>query len=299
MKTFKILKRNRKYFSAQLESGRPCKLLIDANSESLELGDHTLEVDDISVRSKYGTDLIFKLNAPAQSIASAGICSLKTPTYNALLVEQCHRLGGKWDADEKAWIFSGLVANEVELLDEKYNSELLNIEITFNESVSAHCSGVTLAGFRVASASGRDSGAKLASGIALISGDIGSGGSYKNWKTVIKEGAVIRMQIPMDCIEDIEHPVTIINLDTGQPLLDDPIKNTVVEVKSSFDENPVDENKAFMQLAIEKLGYDALYALLDGNVGGFANQNAAKNMIETGVFLDDFYRKSVQDALAS
>ncbi len=33
-----IIKRNRKYFAAETDSKRKCKLLIDSNSENLELG---------------------------------------------------------------------------------------------------------------------------------------------------------------------------------------------------------------------------------------------------------------------
>lgn len=209
MKTFNIIQKNRKYFSAKLDSKYPCKIVIDNNSENLALGTQELEVDDISVRSKYGTDLIFKLAAPADAIADAGICTLKTPFYNQNMVTECHNLGGKWDADEKAWVFSGIVADKVELLDEKYNSELVNVEITFNETARGDREPVYLAGFKIAQAWGRDSGAKLAEGISLIAGDVSSCGSVKNWGTRIAEGTVIRMQIPRLCLDDIGQDVDV------------------------------------------------------------------------------------------
>lgn len=209
MKTFEIIQRNRKYFAAKLDGKYPCKILIDANSETLELGTQTLEVDDISVRSKYGTDLIFKLSAPADAIAEAGVCTLRTPFYNQNLVDECHNLGGKWDTEEKAWIFSGIVADKVEQLDEKYNSELVNVEIRFKESAGKWHGPVTLAGFKIATAWGRDSGAKLAEGISLLEGAVNSGGSVKNWSTRVEAGTVIRMQIPRLCLGDIDQDVDV------------------------------------------------------------------------------------------
>jgi len=40
--------------------------------------------------------------------------------------------------------------------------------------------------------------------VALISGGVKSGGSFKNWWTAVEENTVIRMKIPELCIEDVE-----------------------------------------------------------------------------------------------
>ena len=164
MKTFNIIKKSRKYFSATT-GGYPCKILIDSNSGSLEPGQQELEVDDISVRSKYGCDLIFKLSASVSEQKTAGICTLRTPLYNSVMVSECHNLGGKWDSDAKAWVFSGIVADKVELLDEKYGSSLIPVEITFTDYLWGSKGPAELCGFIIAKASGRDSGANLGQGI--------------------------------------------------------------------------------------------------------------------------------------
>jgi hypothetical protein len=203
MKTFNIIKKARKYFSATT-NGYPCKILIDSNSESLETGNQELEVDDISVRSKYGTDLIFKLSAPLAQQKTAGICTLQTPLYNKDMVEKCHNLGGKWDADAKSWIFSGIVSDKVDILDEKYNSDLIPVEITFTDDLWGSKGPAELCGFIIAKATGRDSGANLGYGISLISGRITSGGSMKNWGTAVKKDSIIRMEIPENCFDDFE-----------------------------------------------------------------------------------------------
>jgi hypothetical protein len=195
MQTFNIIKKNRKYFAAKLGK-YPCKILIDSRSESLTTGEHALEVDDISVRSKYGIDLIFKLKADLAVQAAAGICTLRTKLYNKIMVEECRNLGGKWDKEQGAWIFSGIVSEEVEILDERYNSSLIAVELTAVDDIGQHNEAVSFLGYTLATAYGRDSGAKLADGVALIRGQVGSGGSMKNWRTVVESGTVLRMELP-------------------------------------------------------------------------------------------------------
>lgn len=206
MATFNILKRNRKYFSAT-KDGYKCKILIDENSEGLELGDNQeLAVVDISVRSSYGTDVIYKLPQSAEVQKNAGICSLRSDRYNWIMVKECHRLGGRWIAEEKSWIFPDFVEDEVEILDEKYNSPLIAVEIKFPEGAAEFNASIYVAGYCIATACGRDSGAEIAPDVAFITGCADSGGSVKNWKTVITENAVIRMRIPELCLEDIDYP---------------------------------------------------------------------------------------------
>ncbi|MEZ9056854.1 hypothetical protein [Vibrio pelagius] len=195
-----IIKRNRKYFAAETDSKRKCKLLIDSNSENLELGEHCLAVEDISVRSKYGTDLIYKLSASAEVQAEQGIVSLKAD-YNSQLVKECRKLGGSWDKEQNVWIFPGFVADEVEELNEIYNSAPITVEITSIEEIREYGKGIEFIGRPLCRAFGRDSGARIDSDIALISGYATSGGSHKNWATILNEDSVLRLQIPSAILE--------------------------------------------------------------------------------------------------
>ncbi|MBN8102838.1 hypothetical protein [Vibrio vulnificus] len=195
-----IIKRNRKYFAAETDSKRKCKLLIDSNSENLEPGEHCLAVEDISVRSKYGTDLIYKLSASVEAQAEQGIVSLKAD-YNSQLVKECRKLGGSWDKEQSAWIFPGFVANEVEELDEIYNSAPITVEITAIDEIREYGKGIEFLGCPLCRAFGRDSGARIDSDIALISGYATSGGSQKNWATVLNEDSVLRLQVPSTILE--------------------------------------------------------------------------------------------------
>ena len=200
----KIIKKNRKYYAAKLKNGCKAKVVIDTYSANLELGEQELLLDNISVKTKWGTDLIYKLRAPAEAQKEAGVTTL-TADYNSVLIEKCRMLGGNWDKEAQAWTFSDLVADEVEKLDEKYNSISVAIEIAINEELWQGKGPVELAGIKIAQAWGRDSNAKLGQGIALLAGSIGSGGSWKNWGTEVHKGSVIRLNVPELLIEDIEN----------------------------------------------------------------------------------------------
>lgn len=206
--TLNVIKKNRKYFACKTASGHKARLIIDDNSKDLPLGEQELPVNDCSKRTKYGTDLIFELAADAETIAEAGIVTLEHFMYNSDLVEQCKSLGGKWDSEEKCWVFSDIVADKVEELDDLYNSELISIEITnvcnWNgkpDTIGEHTGPVYFLGYMLARARGRDSGAELGDNISLIRGGVRSGGSMKNWYTIIEEESVLRLKVPKKLLD--------------------------------------------------------------------------------------------------
>ena len=204
MKTCKleILKKNRKYFAVKV-NGYECKLLIDATSDKLEPGIiDTILLDDISVRTKFGTDVIYKVHAAVDVKKPAGICTLLHDKYNTRLVDECKKLGGRWDKDTKTWVFLDYVSDRVDELDELYNSRLAVIEVTVKQTVSWMHDSVYFLGYPIATATGRDSGAKVNEHVSLISGSFTSGGSIKNWDTVVKSGAVFRLTCSRNLIED-------------------------------------------------------------------------------------------------
>jgi hypothetical protein len=198
--TFTILKKNRKYFAAQLNSYK-CKIVIDDNSKDLELGEHELTVNDISVKTKYGVDMKFELVSSVKEQKDSGITTLKHFRYNSTLVAECKNLGGKWDDETDTWVFPGFVEKEVEELDDIYNSDIQLCEITAKKDVKAHTEALEFLGYPIARAFGRDSGAKLNQEVSLIEGSVTSGGSAKNWLTVCREDTVLRFLCPKKVIE--------------------------------------------------------------------------------------------------
>lgn len=198
---FNILKKNRKYYAATNEFYK-CKILIDENSEKLELGEIDIDVDDISIKSKYGTDFIYKLKASVEDQSEAGICSLKHFLYNRDLVTKCRQIGGRWDGDENAWIFKAYAADKVEELDYIYNSHLKTYEITFVKEDYAVKEAFRLFGYVIAVAKGRDTGAITSDFLGVIEGGFTSGGSAKNWTTIVEEGTTIRIDLPALLVEN-------------------------------------------------------------------------------------------------
>lgn len=202
MKKLEILKKNRKYFAVTVD-GYKCKLVIDENSQDMEPGVYdNIPLEDVSVRTKYGTDVIYALVGSAAD-HMGGICTLKSQLFNTRMVERCHELSGKWDREIGVWVFSDLVEDQVEELEEYYCGELIPVEITIKRTIIGDRDPVYIDGYRIATAMGRDSGAKLDANVSMISGCITSGGSMKNWTTVIKPDSVIRMKLPILIVNDM------------------------------------------------------------------------------------------------
>lgn len=191
-----IIKKNRVYFACKNDRGYEVKLRITETSKDLELGEHELLVEDASVKTKYGTDVIYILHS---AIDQNEVIVLKSSKNNHLIT-RCKELGGKWDAEDKVWVFSNVVKSEVEELDFLYNSELVSIKLTALREISEHTNAVTFLGYDVAYATGRDSGGKTCEGVALIAGSINSSGSSKNWYTDVTEGTVLKLKVPVELL---------------------------------------------------------------------------------------------------
>lgn len=68
------------------------------------------------------------------------------------------------------------------------------IRATAVDDISQSAAGVYLLGRCIAYATGRDSGARLGGNVVLISGRASSGGSVKNWTTVIRKGSMFEIR---------------------------------------------------------------------------------------------------------
>ena len=205
MKSLKlqINKKNRKYFSCT-HNGFEVKLLIDTTSKNLTLGEHELLVEDVSVRTKFGTDLIYKVVGDMKQ--EGKIVTLQSHCYNDWLVDSCHKLGGKWDAEASAWVFSTTVEQEVDELDRLFNDDLMVIDIEALDDIVSYISSVTFMGYTVARAFGRSSGAKIGAKVKQLDGSISSGGSAKNWFTMVKKGSRFRLEISKNLLAERELP---------------------------------------------------------------------------------------------
>ena len=107
--------------------------------------------------------------------------------------------GGDWNG--RNWVFENnliIKKNLTEFLSNyfgyKVGGTTSNAVITALEEVNAEMDSIRFKGFVLASARGRDTGAKTGNGVTLLSGNIDSWGSKKNWNSYIQKGT--RFLIP-------------------------------------------------------------------------------------------------------
>ncbi len=114
--------------------------------------------------------------------------------YNADFVCALKRTigGAKWDSYEKCWIVPKQSIETCRELMMKYYGETDITQSTERFSVKFYLDAeqwrgpVVIFGRSLATAFGRDSGARLGTGFEIVDGQIGSGGSCKNWTTWVR-----------------------------------------------------------------------------------------------------------------
>jgi hypothetical protein len=117
--------------------------------------------------------------------------------YNPECARRMRAAGGKWDSAGKAWVLDARALDAVrDICREIYGEddrggERVTLRVTFLRTYIADRGPCVLAGRTLASAWGRDSGARVGDGLSFVKGAPRSGGSVKNWDTRIPEGSVV------------------------------------------------------------------------------------------------------------
>ena len=139
------------------------------------------------------------MNTPLISITRSGYDISVASPFHPAFVSRAKELGGKWDAAAKVWTFDARDCDEDDVralcravygTDGSSDTKLVDLRITFKSGARAGQRAVYVCGREIARAWGRDSGAKLGEGVKLVEGRITSGGSSKNWATVVDAGSV-------------------------------------------------------------------------------------------------------------
>jgi hypothetical protein len=113
--------------------------------------------------------------------------------------EKLKSLGCKWDGVD--WIAPKLAKDEADAIKNEFYNDMIVVEIKLHEKEWFKCvkwgySHVrTVAGYIIASAKGRDSGAVIQDGIAVIEGKFSSGGSQKNYICDHTDSMTIKMEV--------------------------------------------------------------------------------------------------------
>ena len=120
--------------------------------------------------------------------------------YNAEFVKAIKGIGGaRWNRDKSAWaIPTDCVDLAREIMQRVYGEddrpdcgERVDVRLTFDSSVSEWQSAVTIYGKTISRAYGRDSGARCGDDVAFVEGQPESGGSVKNWTSVVPQGSIV------------------------------------------------------------------------------------------------------------
>lgn len=142
-----------------------------------------------------------------------GKAQVFTP-YNADFVSRIKLLGGRWNPTQKCWTVNENAVEDVRSAmrniygqDDNPVSETVEVILKFNEEISIWHGPVTILGRTIASASGRDSGARIGEDVMFLEGAPKSGGSVKNWRTEVPEGCVVKlMSLPKTALDECELP---------------------------------------------------------------------------------------------
>ena len=141
--------------------------------------------------------------------------ALITSPYNPDFISKVKLMGGKWDAGRRVWkVDEGLIEDVRSAMREVYGrddrvelSGTCTVIVSFSEDVDGYKSPVTVFGRVIASAYGRDSGAKVGEGCAFLEGRPESGGSVKNWRTTVPAGSKVKiMDVPKCILSDTSLP---------------------------------------------------------------------------------------------
>ena len=133
-------------------------------------------------------------------IISSGEVAISTP-FNRDFIQSIKKMGGVFRRDNKVWVIKDdpeIVSAAKELCLDIFGSDgdtaTQTITVRATGDITDYNSAVCVGAIPVARAFSRDSGAVICEGATLLKGEVDSCGSTKNWRTRVKEGAVIRVE---------------------------------------------------------------------------------------------------------
>lgn len=147
---------------------------------------------------------------------TSGKASVYTP-FNRDFVDKIKLMGARWNPAARCWQVDECIVPDVREAmrsvygrDDQPVAEVVDVELTFDESVCEGKGPVTILGRIVASAWGRDTGARVGDGVMFVKGRPDSGGSRAHWETYIPAGCVVKLlKVPKMATEDAELPAGV------------------------------------------------------------------------------------------
>lgn len=182
------------------------------------------------------------------TITTTGLATtVKTP-FNKDFVREANFLAGKFCFKNREWTFDSRDESTVRQTlknifgTDGANPKMVDVSVTTTREIHKRCDDITFAGRVIASALGRDSGARPGQSVTFINKKPQSGGSMKNWATIIKEGTHF---IIKDVYADALHMFE--NIDGIEYSFEASAQNIAAELSA------LKEQKAYIEKRIKEL----------------------------------------------
>jgi len=151
--------------------------------------------------------------------------------YHEEAKNRIKNIGGRWNGYDKCWTVKPEMEQEArQILIDAFGTDgtvevkTLTVKVVAKRDVWEYGEPVTCCGKVLARAWGRDSGAKVGDDVALLGDGITSGGSRKNWKTIVHKGATFKLVnvLParLDEYDEDDFEVTVIE---GEEVASNPL----------------------------------------------------------------------------
>lgn len=121
--------------------------------------------------------------------------------YSSIFVKKINGIGGaRWNSSKRCWIVPVESVDAIrEIMRQVYGKddspagecETLKLRIIVKKELSNSCDDVNLFGKCLCHATGRDSGGRPGNDVFYVAGKPNSGGSVKNWKSIVPVGSEI------------------------------------------------------------------------------------------------------------
>lgn len=159
-----------------------------------------------------------------------------------------NRLGGKWDSGKRLWYFEVEKEETVRSWLQKIfgtdGNALLSPDVSIRVTFATHYEDkgpISLAGRPIATAMGRDGGARLGQNVVLEKGGFYSSGSMKNWTTNCKAGTVVVVhKFPEHLVEQARNSYGVADV-------------VVLDTPPSYDYEALREEKARLEKRLAEI----------------------------------------------